>query len=137
MSGVNYLVLLVRVILTVNEWDIVDEVETDIDRVLVIDGVFVLGLDVAIGEPDLEYVGDIEYVSDGVGDLVKGKVVGIPDFVMDIVVVLVKGNVVGIEEGEREYVGDIEYVIDGVCDFVKGRVVGIPVVERLIVREVV
>ncbi len=45
---------------------------------------------------------------DGVGDLVKGLVVGITDFVIDIVVVLVKGNVVGIDEREREYVGDIE-----------------------------
>ena len=98
--GMNYLVLFVRVILTVIEREIVDEVETDID--------LVLGLDVAIVVRDLEYVGDIEYVIDGVGDLVKGLVVGTPDFVIEIVVVLVKGNVVGIDEREREYVGDIE-----------------------------
>lgn len=128
---------MVRVILTVNDLEIVDDVDTDIDLVFVIDGVFVKGNDVGIDEPDLEYVGDIEYVMDGVCDLVKGKVVGIPDFVIETVIDFVLGKVVGIEEGEREYVGDIEYVIDGVCDFVNGRVVGIPVVERVSVTEVV
>jgi len=49
----------------------VEEVETDID--------LVLGLDVAIVDLDLEYVGDIEYVIDGVCDFVNGRVVTIPE----------------------------------------------------------
>ena len=55
----------------------------------------------------------------------KGNVVGIPDFVIEIVVVLVKGNVVGIDEPEREKVVDIEYDIETVFVLVKGKVVGI------------
>lgn len=92
--------------------------------VLVIDvvGVGVKGKVVAIGDgvrvtvTDFEYVGEIEYVRLTVGDLVKGKVVGIPEAVpvmlcvretvTDVVGVGVKGNVVGIPVFVRVTVTD-------------------------------
>ena len=69
----------------------VADTETDLDRVtvedleservieFVMDAVIVLGREVALELGDLEYVGEREYETVGVIDLVNGNVVGIAD----------------------------------------------------------
>ena len=108
----------------VTDTDLVRVTVDDIDKDLLYVGetviVFVKGFVVAIGVPDLLYVGDIEYVIDGVPERLNGGVVGIGLFVTVIVTDLVFGFDDGIALGLLV----IEVVLDIVTDIVPVRVKG-------------